>query len=111
MSEEEMEQEKPSFFTRIKQYLSGAEKDEEDAVYQRKLLDGRIEKYLDRHAESYITEFGLVTSLDIQAYEQRYNKLSTRVTGLLDFAKNADAEVTNLERRLKSVKAASRSRK
>lgn len=111
MAEEEMEQEKPSFMTRIKNYLSSAEKDEEDAVYQRKLLDGRIEKFLDHHADSYITEFGLVTNLDIQGYEQRYDKLTSRITGLMDFAKNADAEVTNLERRLKAVNAASRGKK
>jgi hypothetical protein len=111
MAEEEMEQEKPSFMTRIKNYLSGAEKDEEEEHYQRKLLDGRIEKYLDHHADSYITEFGLVTNLDIQGYEQRYNKLTSRITGLIDFAKNADADVTNLERRLKVVIASSRGKK
>jgi len=109
---EEMEAEKPSFFARIKTYLTGAEKEGEgDETYQRKLLDGRIEKYLDHHASQYIAEFGLVTSLDLQAYDERYEDMTIRIKSLQDFARDADADVSNLENRMAAIKAASKGKK
>ncbi len=109
MAEEvEMEKEKPSFFERIKGFFSSSESDEEKPTYQRRLLDSRIEKYLDRHAESYIEEFGLITSIDLKVYDERYETLTSRVNSLQDFAKDADAEVSDLERRIDVIKAASK---
>jgi len=109
---EEMEVEKPSFFARIKAYLSGAEKEGEgDEAYERKLLDSRIEKFLDHHASQYIAEFGLVTSLDLQGYEERYEDMTIRIKSLQDFARDTDADVSNLENRMASVKAASKLKK
>jgi hypothetical protein len=108
---EEMEVEKPSFFMRIKAYLSGAEKEGEEVAYKRKLLDSRIEKYLDRHANEYIEEFGLVTSVDIQVYEDRYENMTTRISSLQEFARTSDAELTDLERRLSAIKTASKKRR
>lgn len=107
-AEVEMEEEKPSFFARIKAYLSGGEKEGEDPTYHRRLLDGRIEKYLDRHADSYIEEFGLVTSIDLRAYDERYDRLTSRISVMQDFARDADAEVTDLERRVTAIKATSK---
>ncbi|UCH88698.1 MAG: hypothetical protein JSV49_10670 [Thermoplasmata archaeon] len=104
--EEEMEAERPSFFARIKAYLSGAEKEKDEATYQRKLLDGRIEKYLDRHANEYIEEFGLVTSVDLQVYEERCEDLTMRLESLQEFAKTSDAELSDLERRVTAIKSA-----
>jgi len=109
---EEMEAEKPSFFARIKAYLSGAEKEGEgDETYQRKLLDSRIEKYLDHHAAQYVTEFGLVTSLDLQAYDERYEDMTVRIKSLQDFARDADADVSSLENRMVAIKTASKGKK
>lgn len=109
---EEMEVEKPSFFARIKAYLSGAEKEGEgDETYQRKLLDSRIEKYLDHHAAQYIAEFGLVTSVDIQKYEERYEDMTIRIKGLQDFARDVDSDVSSLEHRMQGIQAASKGKK
>jgi hypothetical protein len=105
---EEMEKEKPSFLDRIKAYLSSSESDEEKPTYQRRLLDSRIEKYLDRNAQAYIEEFGLITSIDLKLYDERYEKLTSRVDNLLDFANESDAQVSELERRLANVKAATK---
>jgi hypothetical protein len=108
---EEMEAEKPSFFERIKGYFSSSEADEENPTYERRLLDSRIEKYLDRHAESYISEFGLITSIDLERYEERYDNLTTQTGSLQEFARDADAELTNLEARVKAIKSASKKKK
>ena len=108
---EEMEAEKPSFFARIKAYLSGAEKEESDETYKRKLLDSRIEKYLDHHAAQYIAEFGLITSLDLQGYDERYEDMTVRIKSLQDFARDADADVSSLENRMMAIKTASKGKK
>jgi hypothetical protein len=108
---EEMEAEKPSFFDRIKGYFSREEESEENEKYERNLLDSRIEKYLDHHASQYIAEFGLVTSIDIQAFEERYEDMTVRIKSLQDFARDADAEVSNLENRMGAIKNASKGKK
>lgn len=109
---EEMEVERPSFFARIRAYLSGAEKEGEgDETYQRKLFDNRIEKYLDHHAAQYIAEFGLVTSLDIQKYEERYEDMTIRIKGLQDYARDVDADVSSLEHRMQDIQAAGKGKK
>lgn len=109
---EEMEVEKPSFFARIKAYMSGAEKEDNgDEAYQRKLLDSRIEKYLDHHASQYIAEFGLVTSLDIQKYEERYEDMTIRISSLQNFARDVDADVSNLENRMLEIQTVGKGKK
>jgi hypothetical protein len=104
---EEMEMEKPSFMDRIRGYFS-SDDEEEQPVYERRLLDNRIEKYLDRHAESYISEFGLLTSIDLERYEERYDELTRRTGSLQEFARDADATLTNLESRIKTIKTSSK---
>ena len=108
---EEMEMEKPSFFDRIKGYFSKEEEEEGNETYERNLLDSRIEKYLDHHASQYIAEFGLVTSIDIQAFEERYEDMTIRIKSLQDFARDADADVSNLENRMEAIKTASKGKK
>jgi hypothetical protein len=108
---EEMEAEKPSFFTRIRAYLTGADKEEGEETYKRKLFDSRIEKYLDHHASQYIAEFGLITSLNLEAYNERYEDLTMRIKSLQDFARDADAEVASLEKRIDIIKSASKTKK
>jgi hypothetical protein len=108
---EEMEAEKPSFFDRIRGYFSKEEEEEGNETYQRNLLDSRIEKFLDHHAAQYISEFGLVTSIDIQGYEERYEDMTVRINSLQDFARDADAEVSNLENRMEAIKLASKGKK
>lgn len=109
---EELEAEKPSFFDRIRGYFSRSEEEgDENETYERNLLDSRIEKYLDHHASQYISEFGLVTSIDIQGYEERYEDMAVRIKSLQDYARDADADVSNLEHRMEAIKAASKGKK
>ena len=110
-NEKEMEAEKPPFMERLKQFFHSDKDGEEASTYERQLLDSRIEKHLDRHADEYIDEFGLVTSIDLDVYEEKYGTMTTRISTLRDFANDTDADVSNMEMRLKAVKSAGKKRK
>ncbi|MFO8051581.1 MAG: hypothetical protein R6V01_07785 [Thermoplasmatota archaeon] len=104
MEEDIQEEEKAGFFSRIKNIFSKNEDEEEKAPqYSRKLLDGRIEKYLDRHLDSYIDEYQIVTQLDLDAYESRYDQLTGRVSGMKEYMITADAVVSSMENDLVKI--------
>lgn len=99
--------ETPGFFERIREFFHREEVVEEP-IYHRKLLDGRIERYLDENFRDYITEYNLVTEADINAYEARFEVLTVNVGGLTEFTKDIDANVTSLERRVKKIDSIAR---
>lgn len=108
MDEEYIEEENTGLFSRIKAVFSG-NKDEDEEVeapaYERRLFDGRIEKFLDQNLDSYITEYGIVTQLDLQGYEERYNGLTGRVSTMKEFMMDSDAAISRMEKELKDVKS------
>lgn len=110
MEEEYVEEEqKKGFFAWIgsifrKNDDEEGEKPEEELKYKRRLFDGRIEKYLDQNLDSYITEYGIVTELDLQGYEERYNSLTGRVKEMKDYILDSDAIIGNMEKDLQLVK-------
>ncbi len=105
--EQEME-EKPPFFARVKKLFSKEKVAPEEAHYKRRFFDGRIERYLDENFNNYIEEFGLVTRVDTLEYEEKYDILVQRITNLKTFINTADADISSLERKLKTVKAAAK---
>ena len=112
MEEEEMQmqEEKPSFSQRVKGYLFKTEQGEKE-TYDRKLFDSKIEKYLDHHASEYIDEYGLITSIDLKVYDERYDEISANVDGLMDFTQDADTDITNLEKRVETLKSVTKQKK
>ena len=112
MEQQEQVQEGVPFLSRIKNMFSRESSDQEEPRYRRRFFDGRIERYLDENFNNYIDEFGLVTKLDTVIYEEKSELLGQRILGLKTFAKDADADVSSLERRLATVKKeASKSKK
>lgn len=109
------EQEKKGFFTWLKEKFSRKEGEEEehDEVphYKRRLFDGRIEKYLDQNLDAYISEYGIVTGLDLEVYEERYGRLTGRISKMSEYMADADVKVTVLEKELAQVQDASSKRK
>ena len=103
MAEMIIEEEHPSFFERLRTHFHRPE--EAAPRYERKILDGRIERFLDENFNNYIEEYNLVTELDTRTYEERYETLAGRVKSLLEFSHDIDAEVTNLEQRVKILQA------
>ena len=103
MAEMVIEEEQPSFFERLRAHFHKGE--EEAPRYERKILDGRIERFLDENFNNYVEEYNLVTELDLRTYEERYEELAGRVKSLTEFTHDIDAEVSDLERRLKAVQA------
>jgi hypothetical protein len=99
-------EEKKGFFAWLGSKFSG--KDDEEEVeevpaYKRRLFDGRIEKYLDQNLDSYITEYGIVTELDLQSYEERYSSLTDRVKSMKDFILDSDAMISQMEKEMLEV--------
>ncbi len=79
------------------------ERTEEPPKYKRKLLDGRIEKYLDQNMDAYIEEYGIVTGLDIESYELRYSNLTSRIAGVKEYMIDADAQISSMEKEISAV--------
>lgn len=102
MAEEITLEEKTGFFDRIRMLFTNVNKEEN--AYQRRLLDRRIERFLDENFDSYIEEYGLVREIDLKKYEERYEELVERIAGLKNFVRETDAEIGNLERRLEAIK-------
>ena len=108
----EEEQEKKGFFkwfgSLFKGNDDGEEKEEEAPRYKRKLLDGRIEKYLDQNMNAYIQEYGILTGLDIEAYEIRYSNLTSRIHSIREYMMDADAQISAMEKEISQVQTASK---
>lgn len=102
--EEVIEEEKPTFMSKLRNLFKV--ETEADTGYKRKLLDGRIERYLDENFDNYIDEYGLVREIDLRKYEERYEALVEDVSDLKEFVVSADAEVGNFEHRLRNIEAA-----
>lgn len=110
MSEEyvEAEEEKKGFFGWLRSHFQKDEEEEEVPAYKRKILDGRIEKYLDQNMSGYIQEYGILTSLDLESYELRYNDLTSRISGMKEYMIDSDARVSAMEKEIAEVQKASR---
>ena len=111
MQEEYTEEEtgKKGFLSWIKSIFGGGKQDEEEPEppqYRRKLLDSRIEKYLDQNLDAYIIEYGILTGLDIEGYEIRYSKLTGRISSMKEYILSADARISDMERDIQMVKKA-----
>lgn len=87
------------------------EDEQESPQYKRKLLDGRIEKYLDQNMDSYVQEYGIVTGLDLEGYEIRYSKLTGKIGGMKEYQLSAEARISGMERDIEEVKKASKPKK
>ncbi|MBN1539763.1 MAG: hypothetical protein JW939_06425 [Candidatus Thermoplasmatota archaeon] len=109
---DEEEQEKKGFFKWFGSIFKGKEdaeeKEEEAPHYKRKLLDGRIEKYLDQNMNAYIQEYGILTGLDIEAYELRYSSLTSRIHSCREYMMDADAQISAMEKEILLVQTASK---
>lgn len=104
MTEEFVEEEtgRKGFLTWIRSVF-GRSKEEDEATpepphYKRKLLDGRIEKFLDQNMSAYISEYGILTGLDLEAYDMRYERITGRISAMKDFMLTSDARISDMER-------------
>jgi hypothetical protein len=89
----------------------GEEEQEEAPEYKRRLFDGRIEKYLDQNLDAYISEYGIVTGLDLEVYEERYGKLTGRVKSMTEYMMDAEATTSHMEGELAMIEKGPKSPK
>ncbi len=111
MDDEMIQQEEnQGFLTWLKGIFTKKEEDTEpeDPKYKRRLFDGRIEKYLDQNLDAYISEYGIVTGLDLEVYEERYKRLTGKISEIYEYMTDKDAEISVLERDLGSVQKAAK---
>lgn len=73
---------------------------EDNIEYRRKILDYRIEAFLDRHFHDYLHDFGILDEAGLEVRNESLLVLEDRCDGLISFIKDADHEVTDLERRV-----------
>jgi hypothetical protein len=112
MQEEYIEEEtgRKGFLSWIKSLFGGGkdevEEEPEPPHYKRKLMDGRIEKFLDQNLSSYINEYGILTGLDIESYEIRYDRLTGRIASMKEFMLSSDAKISILERDIDLIQKA-----
>lgn len=106
----EEEEESGGFMHWLKGIFSKKDEEEEEQKpqYKRRLLDGRIEKYLDQNMDAYVQEYGIVTGLDLESYEVRYTSLTGRVSSIKEYMVDADANLSAMEKELDEVQKASK---
>lgn len=112
IEEEIIQEEKISLMDRLRGLFSSkkdeGEETEEEFHYKRRLFDGRIEKYLDQNLDAYISEYGIITGLDLEVYEERYTRLTGRMANMSDDMADMDAKISVLEKEIGDVKKASK---
>ena len=115
MTEEfyEEPEEKKGFFDWLRSVFKREEEEKVEEVpkYKRKLLDGRIEKYLDQNMDAYIQEYGIVTGLDIASHEIKYSNLTSRISSVKEYMIDTDAQISMMEQELAEVEKASKKKK
>ena len=84
------------------------EPEEEEPVYKRRLLDGRVEKFLDQNFNSYVQEYGIITGLDVESYEERYEGLTGRIQAMNEYMLEADSSIGAMENDLRSIRKAAK---
>lgn len=110
---EEEQQEKKGFSAWFRGLFKKNDQVEEPEAptYKRKLLDGRIEKYLDQNMNAYIQEYGILTSLDLEGYEVRYGQLTGRISSMKEYQLNAEARISGMEREIDEIGKMARPKK
>jgi hypothetical protein len=99
-------EEKKGFFLWLKSKFGSSEEEGEIEIphYKRRLLDGRIEKYLDQNFNSYIQEYGIVNGLDLESYEERYQDLTGRIADMKEYMLESDAVISSMEKDIQLIK-------
>ena len=108
MIDEESENKGFLEWLRSKFRRSEEDKGEEKPAYKRRLLDGRVEKFLDQNFNSYVQEYGIVTGLDIESYEERYASLTGGIAAMNEYMLEADSSIGAMENDMKAIRKAAK---
>lgn len=77
-----------------------ADLSDEKVEYQRKVLDYRVEAYLDSHFNEYILDFGLLDEAALEVRNEHLVTMEGRSDGLIHFVRDLDKELTDIEARV-----------
>lgn len=76
---------------------------DESIQYRRKLLDYRIENFLDTHFSDYVQDFGILDEPALEIRNERVSGLEIRSLDIKAFIDSADADLKNLEDRVNAM--------
>ena len=80
-----------------------ADLSEDKVEYQRKMLDNRVEAYLDAHFNEYILDFGLLDEAALEVRNEHLVTLEGRSDGLIYFIQDVDKDLSDLETRIDAL--------
>ncbi|MEI6841929.1 MAG: hypothetical protein WCK53_11720 [Methanomicrobiales archaeon] len=72
------------------------------------MIDKYMNKYLDRRMKYLVEEWQIATKNDVADFSRRLNALSAEAAKLATFEKNADAKLSSLEARAKTLEVKKR---
>lgn len=81
---------------------------EEAIQYRRKLLDYRIEAFLDKNFSDYVQEFGVLDEPGLDMRHERVAIVEAKLEGLSHFVKEANEDLTDLEGRVDVLEKATK---
>lgn len=100
-----MNNEEENVSDRLKDWFYDEEYElENPSGYRRHVLDRRIETYLDHHFDEYLEDYNVITGVDLEMYKERYDTVQQDVKNLRQFSLDMDAQVSDLEKRVKKVR-------
>ena len=82
----------------------------ESLVYERRLWDHRIERFLDASLPDYLHEFGILDEIALRVRDERVVNLTTRTHEMLTFVRALDDDVGRQEERLAALEKAAKKR-
>jgi hypothetical protein len=81
---------------------------DESIKYQRKMLDYRIEAFLDKNFSDYVEEFGILDEPALDVRHERLAIVEAKAEGILHFVKEAEADLSDLEGRVDTLEKATK---
>lgn len=106
----EMGETRNGFWDELRSLFSANERTEgvteQEARYERRYSDWRIERFLDRHFSDYAHEFGILDGVSLELRAERVDLLERQAGELVTFVKGADEELRGLEGRVADLEKA-----
>lgn len=103
-ADENKQKDEESIFSKLKQSVSPEKVEIEGTGYQRRTLDRRIEKHLDRNFNEYVEKYDLVRELHLRDMEEKLENCEDKSVEINEFQKDIQADIDQLDRDIEMIK-------
>jgi len=76
---------------------------DENIQYRRRLLDYRVENFLDNHFHDYVRDFGILDETALELRNEKVAALEIRSKDIRAFIRDADEDLKDLETRVSAL--------